>query len=77
MDQMDTRFEILFKLLPLLDNSTAVLPEVKILIFNTEKIQPKTNPIRPKTIPPHPYNWVQFLRSFNNAYHALIPDKFF
>ena len=29
MDQMDTRFEILFKLLPLLDSSTAALPEVK------------------------------------------------
>ena len=26
---MDTRFEILFKLLPLLDSSTAALPEVK------------------------------------------------
>ena len=41
MDQMDTRFEILFKLLPLLDNSTAVLPEVKILPIYTEKIRPK------------------------------------
>ena len=38
MDQMDTRFEILFKLLPLLDSSTAALPEVK------KSVPPNPNP---------------------------------
>ena len=41
---MDTRFEILFKLLPLLDTSTAVLPEVKILTKpKPEKYSSKPN----------------------------------
>ena len=51
MDQMDTRFEILFKLLPLLDTSTAVLPEVKILSKPTPMTtqSPKRTQFDPKS----------------------------